>query len=396
MILCRKDENAVNRRKRSLLQKTAGRMQSALREFSEHLKGQPITPELIFGQVEGRFPRSQHRRLQEWCGHVQRGIAGGIRDCARFSALSTEGLEEAVHGALAENLASLPAEQRHQYLILLMQLLFQESSQRIDSDVAIYLSNLHHQELEAYACQLLVRKADAELSEAAALSVADGRSLWDAGILTDLNQYRAEERGILLSAAMETALLSHPNAISPDLTPVQLGWQAGFAACAWDNVRDELMLHDTPFLPDTLHPLAAGAVITFLHQLSALSSLVPLVYGHWEDSSCQYLFLPDGLFCPILALLCEFRRSVSSLPEFMKEDAESAGDDQQLRRFFVDLKIHASTYASHRLSDWELMEAEQTQRKHIFDNSTLVPEGTMEENQFFLESEVEDWSESDS
>ena len=248
-------------------------------ELYRTLRGRPVTPETLAEALERHFPDQDPAQRTANCRRLLEGLEQGRAEFRRLDRLPESSLDGELARQVEQRLERLDPAARRQYLILLLQVLYNDSGRNVDANLSVYLSNLPGEELEKQLSFLIAQKGK-ELVGQAAASLSQ--------VMPELKNLPPEaaersrtEQEQIAAAAVYASMQQGQWKI---LAAEQVGRQVGFESSFWEQLGQAVRQQALPAAVRLLAIAAIAAGGYFALQLPLVSEAVALILGLLEKN----------------------------------------------------------------------------------------------------------------
>lgn len=217
--------------------------------------GKPLSAELLAETLAGDIPDLTEAQLAEQMEQLQAGVRAGRRQFEEISKLSPDELMEEISEKLNQLLEGMSEEQKHQLLILLYQTLCEETGIQVESDMAVYISNLPTEQLMDEVVSLMEKEGDFFIGDLTqVLDDELGLQEGAAALLAEDSEHTEEEKNWILAASVYAEAEKSGEEI---MDVRQLGEQVGYECSFLEKFGDVMR---TKLLPGGIALVAAAGV----------------------------------------------------------------------------------------------------------------------------------------
>lgn len=257
--------------------------QKILEELYAGLDGGSPEPEAVARLLQKHFPWTDPEKLAQELQELWQGLEEGRADLDKLLDLPEEELERTLTQPVRERLDAMDPEERRQYMIILVQMLYGESGYKVDGNLAVYFSNLPDREIWTQISFIAQELGAAAVGEIAGklddcLQDSQEQVKVEQG---DSQDYPVKERERILAAAVYAATSrSKPKAVSVSTLGRKLGIERSLMEKLGKAMRQQIL----PLMFRLLMIAAAVAAAYLLWHLLAASEMGAMLVAYLQKN----------------------------------------------------------------------------------------------------------------
>lgn len=358
----------MDKQKEYLLNNATDRINSILEELYAGMSDYPFSMDVLADALGQQLPWLSREQLLANLQMLKKGIESGYDEFERLYNLPREALDGEIERQLLGYLEPMADSEQRQFLLLLCQVLYQDTGFKIDSNLSIYMANMPTGDIKQEVCLLLEEKGKEIVGDTSAfLSESQEKFLHSKGALRR-NYFTEEENDLITAAAVFASMQkSGLKVVHAEQIGKQIGIQKSFLQRFGEIMRDKV-------LPATVQLLAIAAVAVAVYSIVEVlvyTEALAFVTTFISENHMWKIALPAAL--SVLAAGCNWlSRTFQSAPVTCRIQSEAVEAKSRLQRHFDQTRIQADRFADRLIPEYTVIDENEFEDYTVDDSREEV------------------------
>ena len=340
-----------------LLNEAADSIQSITDDLYGKLSGQPFSMEYLADALGQHLPNFSRKQVSSTIQLLNAGIQAGKEEFERLYRLPTAALDGEIARQLDQYLEPLPEARQRQFLLLLFQVLYQDTGLKIGSNLSIYMANMPLDMMKRDVCALLEEKGKEIVGDISTLLPETAEKLKQHGENPKVNEFTDEQRDLITAAAVYAAMQkTELKVVGPEQIGKQISIQKTFLQRLGEAMRDKV-------LPVALRVLAIAAVAVALYGLIEFllySEALAFVTSYISANHMWKIALPAAF--TVAAAGCSWlHTNLLTDPIIYRGQSDAVDARSELQRHYDQATLQADQFVENLNSEYMLVEDDSSE-----------------------------------
>lgn len=356
----------MDKQKAFLLNEATDNMNTILEDIYGKLSGRPFSEDALADVLCQHIQGQSREQLLANIRLLDKGIETGQEAFERLYNLPQESLDDEIEKQLDQYLKSFDEAEKRQYLLLLCQVLYQDSGFKINSNLSIYMANMPTEAMKNEVCLLLKEKGKEIVGDTTSLlSGAADRLRKSEGTLGQSEFKEGEKELIMASAVYASMQKSELKIIGAEQVGRQIGIQKSFLQRFGETLHDKVI----PVMLRVLAIAAVAVAVYCLIEFLVYSEALAFATTYISQNHLWKIALPAAF--SVAAVGCSwFSENLLSDPIIYRIQSEADDARSRLQRHFDQTEIQADRFAESFIPEYIEVE-EDSYSDYIVDDSGI-------------------------
>lgn len=328
----------MDKQKAFLLNEAIDNINKVVDDIYRKLSGRPFSVDALADALCQHIPGQSREQLLTAIQLLNKGIETGQNEFEHLYSLSQESLDGEIEQQLDQYLKPFTEAEQRQYLLLLCQVLYQDSGFKIDGNLSIYLANMPTDAMKSEVCLLLREKGKEIVGDTSSLlsGAVDKFKQSDAGL--GQNELKEAERDLVMASAVYASMQkSELKVIGAEQVGRQIGIQKSFLQRLGGTLHDKVI----PVLLRILAVAAVAVAVFCLVELLIYSEALAFITTYITQNHLWKIALPAAF--SVVAVGCNWFSEKILFPPIISDLSQSEANDarSQLQKHFAQTKAQA-------------------------------------------------------
>lgn len=331
----------MDKQKTFLLNEATDNINKVLDDIYKNLSGRPFSVDALADALCQHIPGQSREQLLITIQLLNKGIETGQNEFEHLYNLSQESLDGEIEHQLDQYLKPFTEAEQRQYLLLLCQVLYQDSGFKIDGNLSIYMANMPTDAMKNEVCFLIKEKGKEIVGDTSSLFSDAADKLKQSEGTFGHSEFKEAEKDLIMASAVYASMQkSELKVIGAEQVGRQIGIQKSFLQRFGETLHDKVI----PVLIRILAIAAVAVSVYCLIELLIYSEALAFVTTYISQNHLWKIALPTAL--SVAAVGCSwFSENLLSDPIIYRCQSDANDARSQLQRHFEQTERRANQFA---------------------------------------------------